>query len=90
MANKINNNHANNNMQNEVFIKLNSIESVKKFVHITSMCDFDIDLCIGRYIVDAKSIMGIFSLDLSEKIKLTAHTNDATKFFDSISDYIVS
>ena len=51
--------------------------------------DFDIDLVSGRYAVDAKSIMGIFSLDLSKPIELNAHTDDADKFMNDIAKYIV-
>ena len=51
-------------------IMLDSINSVKSFVNIVSKYDFDIDLTSGRYVVDAKSIMGIFSLDLSKPIKV--------------------
>lgn len=53
-----------------MYIKLNSVEKVKEFVRITSRLDFDIDLISGRYVVDAKSIMGIFSLDLSKALLL--------------------
>ena len=62
----------------KVKIMLDSIAAVKKFVSVVSMYDFDVDLASGRYAVDAKSIMGIFSLDLSNPIQLVAHTNDAT------------
>jgi phosphotransferase system HPr-like phosphotransfer protein len=51
--------------------------------------EFDIDLKSGRYAVDAKSIMGIFSLDLSKPIELIAHTEDAEKLFEAIDAYIV-
>ena len=51
-------------------ISLSSIANVKEFVEIVTMSDFDIDLVSGRYTVDAKSIMGIFSLDLAKPIKL--------------------
>ncbi|MGN0311653.1 MAG: HPr family phosphocarrier protein [Lachnospiraceae bacterium] len=61
---------------NKVFISLNSIEKVKSFVNIVSQFDFDFDLISGRYVIDAKSIMGIFSLDLSKPIELSVHTND--------------
>lgn len=73
----------------KVNIKLDSIASVKKFVSVVSMHDFDVDLASGRYAVDAKSIMGIFSLDLSNPIELIAHTDDADKFFDEIKEFIV-
>jgi len=49
-------------------VLLSSINSVKEFVNIVSKYDCDIDLVSGRYVVDAKSIMGIFSLDLSKPI----------------------
>ena len=73
----------------KVKIMLDSIAAVKKFVSVVSMYDFDVDLASGRYAVDAKSIMGIFSLDLSNPIQLVAHTDDATKFLDEIKEFIV-
>lgn len=69
-------------------VMLDSISAVKKFVNIVSKYDYDVDLASGRYAVDAKSIMGIFSLDLSKPIQLTAHTDDADKFFDEIKEFI--
>ncbi len=54
-------------------IMLKSINDVKDFVNIVNKYDFDVDLTSGRYIVDAKSIMGIFSLDLSKPIKVEAY-----------------
>ena len=56
-----------------VEISLNSIEKVKAFVNEISTFDCDFDLVSGRYVIDAKSIMGIFSLDLSRPIKLDIH-----------------
>ncbi len=70
-------------------ILLESIADVKEFVSTVTMYDFDVDLVSGRYAVDAKSIMGIFSLDLSNKIELVAHTDDADKFLDNIKKFIV-
>ena len=70
-------------------VMLDSISAVKNFVNIVTAYDFEVDLASGRYAVDAKSIMGIFSLDLSKPIQLTAHTDDADKFFNEIKDYIV-
>ena len=70
-------------------VMLDSISAVKKFVNIVTAYDFDVDLASGRYAVDAKSIMGIFSLDLSKPIQLTAHTADADKFFTEITEFIV-
>lgn len=70
-------------------IFLQAINDVKEFVTIVMRYDFDIDLVSGRYAVDAKSIMGIFSLDLSKPIELDAHTDDAEKFFNEIEKFIV-
>lgn len=56
-----------------VSISLNSIDKVKAFVNDISKYDFDFDLVSGRYVIDAKSIMGIFSLDLSKPINLNIH-----------------
>ena len=56
-----------------VSISLNSIDKVKAFVNDISKYDFDFDLVSGRYVIDAKSIMVIFSLDLSKPINLNVH-----------------
>ena len=56
-----------------VSISLNSIDKVKAFVNDISKYDFYFDLVSGRYVIDAKSIMGIFSLDLSKPINLNVH-----------------
>ncbi|NLZ46360.1 MAG: HPr family phosphocarrier protein [Clostridiales bacterium] len=73
----------------KVNIMLDSIAAVKEFVDIVFRYDFDVDLTSGRYAVDAKSIMGIFSLDLTKKIELVAHTDDVADFFEKISKYTV-
>lgn len=70
-------------------IMLKSINDVKDFVNIVNRYYFDVDLTSGRYIVDAKSIMGIFSLDLSKPIKVEAHTEDASDFIKDIKQFIV-
>jgi phosphotransferase system HPr-like phosphotransfer protein len=57
-----------------VKISLNSIDKVKSFVNDITKFDYDFDLVSGRYVIDAKSIMGIFSLDLSKPIDLNIHT----------------
>ena len=54
-------------------ISLNSIDKVKSFVNDITKFDYDFDLVSGRYVIDAKSIMGIFSLDLSKPIELNIH-----------------
>ena len=57
-------------------ISLNSIDKVKAFVNDITRFDNDFDLVSGRYVIDAKSIMGIFSLDLSKPIDLSIHAED--------------
>ena len=59
-----------------VQISLNSIGKVKSFVNAINQFESDFDLVSGRYVIDAKSIMGIFSLDLSKPIDLTIHTEE--------------
>lgn len=61
----------------EIKVNLGSIEAVKEFVALTNSYPFDVDLISGRYAVDAKSIMGIFSLDLSKNLTLNVRANDA-------------
>ena len=68
---------------------LSSINNVKDFVNVVSKYDFEVDLTSGRYVVDAKSIMGIFSLDLSQPIKVEVHSDDCDKFMEELKDFIV-
>ncbi len=70
-------------------ISLKSINDVKDFVNIVNKYDFDVDLSSGRYIVDAKSIMGIFSLDLSKSIRLETQVEDCGNFCEEIKRFIV-
>ena len=73
-----------------VQMSLNSIDKVKSFVNTISQFDYDFDLVSGRYVIDAKSIMGIFSLDLSKPIDLTVHAEgDAEDVMSTLKDYIV-
>ena len=73
-----------------VQISLNSIDKVKSFVNDITKFDYDFDLVSGRYVIDAKSIMGIFSLDLSQDLEL--HIGDGDPIEDvkaALKDYIV-
>ena len=72
-------------------INLSSINDVKAFVNLVNKYDFDVDLASGRYIVDAKSIMGIFSLDLSKPIKVEVHSDsaEAEEFVKALKPYII-
>ncbi|MCX4355597.1 MAG: HPr family phosphocarrier protein [Oscillospiraceae bacterium] len=69
---------------------LNSIDDVKEFVALANRCVFDVDLLSGRYAVDAKSIMGIFSLDLTKTLTLVVHDDGekADDFLDGIKQFI--
>ena len=69
-------------------VVLSSINDVKDFVNIVTKYDFEIDLTSGRYVVDAKSIMGIFSLDLTKPIKVEAHSADCDKLLEELAPYI--
>ncbi len=73
-----------------VKISLNSIDKVKSFVNEISKFDNDFDLVSGRYVIDAKSIMGIFSLDLSKPINLNIHADESMNaILEVIKPYIV-
>lgn len=74
----------------ETTIQLNAINDVKDFVNTVMMFDYDIDLVSGRYAIDAKSIMGIFSLDLSKPIDLNIHAEDgADEVLEVLKPYLV-
>ena len=73
-----------------VTISLNSIDKVKAFVNDITKFDSDFDLVSGRYVIDAKSIMGIFSLDLSKPIDLNIHSeDDVNAILDVLKPYLV-
>lgn len=73
-----------------VRISLNSIDKVKSFVNVLTQFDADFDLVSGRYVIDAKSIMGIFSLDLSKPIDLNIHAEANTEeILSLLSPYII-
>ena len=72
-------------------ISLATINDVKDFVNMVMKYDFEVDLVSGRYAVDAKSIMGIFSLDLSKPIDLAIHTEDnLNEILEALKPYIIS
>lgn len=73
-----------------VRISLNSIDKVKSFVNDLSKFDVDFDLVSGRYVIDAKSIMGIFSLDLSKPIDLNIHAEaNVNEILTALTPYII-
>lgn len=75
-----------------VKINIDNIDKVKEFCENAGKYIDNLDLVSGRYIVDAKSIMGIFSLDISKTIELTIHGDDEnaiTRFLESIDKFII-
>lgn len=71
----------------EMKIKLFTIQEVREFVSQVVLQEFDVDLIQGRYIIDAKSIMGIFSLDLLSPITVRIHSDNADEFLASIASF---
>ncbi|CCX88249.1 uncharacterized protein BN724_01823 [Clostridium sp. CAG:590] len=73
-----------------VKISLNSIDKVKSFVNDIAKFDAEFDLVSGRYVIDAKSIMGIFSLDISQPIDLNIHAEgDDSEIMKALEPYII-
>ena len=73
-----------------VTISLNTIDKVKSFVNALTKFDCDFDLVSGRYVIDAKSIMGIFSLDLSKPIDLNIHSvENLDNILEVLKPYLV-
>lgn len=74
----------------EIEIILNSIDKVKNFVSIVTKFDADLDLINGRYVIDAKSIMGIFSMDLSKPIVLRIHEGmeNVDDIINALGEYV--
>ena len=69
-------------------IRLSLVENVNKFVNIVARYPFEMDLRAGRHVVDAKSILGIFSLDLSRPITLEIYSDDCKELLDEIAPFI--
>lgn len=75
---------------NTVIISLDTIEKVKGFVNVINRLDGEFDLVSERYVIDAKSIMGIFSLDLSKPLTLKIHGDgDLDAYYADLKDFIV-
>ena len=69
-------------------IMLDTINDVKEFVGIVSRCEYEVDLISDRYTINAKSIMGIFSLDLSKPIQMNVHADECDSFLNEISRFL--
>ncbi len=74
----------------QISFDTDTLAKVKSFVNEVTKFDNEFDLVSGRYVVDAKSIMGIFSLDLTKPITLNIHTDEnVDKILDALKDYLV-
>ena len=71
-----------------IIILLNTTDSVKNFVGTISKYDYEMDLRSGRYVVDAKSLLGIFSLDLNKPVVLEIYSNECDDLINEIKQYI--
>ena len=75
----------------KVRILLNEVDSVKEFCRLASEQSFDIDIVSGRFIIDAKSLLGLFSLDLSKPVECVMHSVDldVRSFREAIDKFVV-
>ena len=73
----------------EIKISLTNVADIRDFVNQVILVDYEVDLMQGRYTIDAKSIMGIFSLDLLSPITLVAHSDNADALFEKIARFQV-
>ncbi len=76
-----------------MWIKLNTINDVKDFVEICNKFNCEVDIKQGRHIVDGKSILGIFSLNLLEPVKVVIDSdygNDKIAFYNDIEKWVVN
>ena len=73
-----------------VMIRLSLVENVNRFVNIVARYPFEMDLRAGRHVVDAKSILGIFSLDLSKPITLEVYADHCDELLKEIEPFVVS
>lgn len=72
----------------EAKIMLASIDDVKSFAALANTKNYDVDITSGKYLINAKSIMGIFSLDLTRPLNVVAYCDDDAAFSKQIEPYI--
>ena len=72
-----------------VKIELGMAESVKKFVTVVNKYPYEIDLRSGRFLIDAKSLLGIFSLDLSKPVIMEVHDDNCEDLLENLKEFIV-
>ncbi len=71
-----------------VTLNLKTAENVKRFVNVTNKFEYDMDLRSGRHVVDAKSILGIFSLDLSTPVVLEIFNDNCSDLISDLTPFI--
>lgn len=76
-------------MMKTLTIRLNGVDDIRAFVNAVATCEYDLDLKNGRYVVDAKSIMGIFSLDLSTPLELVIYGEHEEEVVERIKRFLV-
>lgn len=79
-------------MKNKFVVKLNNIETLKNFISDISKFESNIDAIRGRYVIDAKSIMGMFSIDLSQPVDILIYSDnerELEKFEEIMKKYEV-
>ena len=73
-----------------VTIKLTQAEEVKEFVNTVNRYEYEMDLRAGRHVVDAKSILGIFSLDLSKPVTVEVYADNCDDLMEEIKPFIIN
>lgn len=68
-------------------LMLETVDKVKSFVNIVTPCPYEIDLCSGRFVVNAKSMLGIFSLDMGKPVQVVIHSDDCRELLDHLEQF---
>ena len=76
-------------MQN-AWIRLSTIQDIRTFIETVTMTDVDVDLRSDRYLVNGKSIMGIYSLDLQKPIELIVHSDNCPELMEKLARFITN
>ena len=71
-----------------VTISLTEVNQVKRFVNLIEQIPFDVDVVSGRYTVDAKSMLGIYSLDLSKPIQVVIYSDNCEELKKSLTEFM--